>query len=347
MISIKIKGLFPSLLAISITCSTFSCSNAQSDPPAVHTNPKSNTDKAVSSASARLPLDTAAYRKKFISVLNGDSSEKWRFKGDFPLAGAVLPFHRIIAYYGNLYSTRMGILGELPKPQMFAKLKTELELWKKADPSTPVKPALHYIVTTAQGSPGAGGKYRLRMPNKEIDKVMAMAAEIDALVFLDIQVGLSNLKEEIPVIENYLKLPNVHLGIDPEFSMKGGQKPGSVIGTFDAGDINYASQYLSDLVRKNDLPPKILIIHRFTRNMVREYHAIKKRPEVQIVMDMDGWGSPARKINTYKQFVYGEPVQFTGFKLFYKNDLREPPHRMLTPQELLKLKPSPLYIQYQ
>jgi hypothetical protein len=185
------------------------------------------------------------------------------------------------------------------------------------------------------------------MPNKEIDKVMSMAAEIDALVFLDIQVGLSNLREEIPVIEKYLQLPNVHLGIDPEFSMKGGQRPGTVIGTFDAGDINYATQYLKELVQKNNLPPKMLVIHRFTQNMVREYKSIKKHPEVQIIVDMDGWGAPARKINTYKQFVYGEPIQFTGFKLFYKNDLKEPPHRMLTPAELLKLKPVPMYIQYQ
>ncbi len=323
-----------------------SCSNAQSDPPMKATAAVSKTEKGAEKA-VHPTMDTAAYRKKFNAMLNGDSSDKWKFKGEYPLAGAWLPQHRIIAYYGNLYSTRMGILGELPKPQMFAKLRGELENWRKADPSTPVKPALHYIVTTAQGSPGSGGKYRLRMPNKEIDKVMSMAAEIDALVFLDIQVGLSNLREEIPVIEKYLQLPNVHLGIDPEFSMKGGQRPGTVIGTFDAGDINYASQYLKELVQKYNLPPKMLVIHRFTQNMVREYRSIKKHPEVQIIVDMDGWGAPARKINTYKQFVYAEPIQFTGFKLFYKNDLKEPPHRMLTPAELLKLKPVPMYIQYQ
>jgi hypothetical protein len=208
-------------------------------------------------------------------------------------------------------------------------------------------PALHYIVTTAQESPGSAGKYRLRMPNAEIDKVMAMAEEINAIVFLDIQVGLSSLKEEIPVIEKYLKHPRVHLGIDPEFSMKGGQKPGSVIGSFDASDINYAASYLADLVKKNDLPPKILVIHRFTQGMLKEYKQIKNIPEVQFVLDMDGWGSPARKINTYKLFAHREPIQFTGFKLFYKNDLKEAPHRLLTIKELLALKPIPLYIQYQ
>jgi hypothetical protein len=81
--------------------------------------------------------------------------------------------------------------------------------------------------------------------------------------------------------------------------------------------------------------------------MVKEYKKIRVIPEVQFVVDMDGWGAPARKINTYRQFAYAEPIQFTGFKLFYKNDLKEPPHRLLTPKELLALKPVPLYIQYQ
>lgn len=325
-----------------------SCSNAQSDEGKLVTanvNPGGKKDKKESVVVT--VLDSLQYRKRMISMSNGDSSEKWSFKGQYPLSGAILPFYRVIAYYGNLYSTRMGILGELPKPQMFAKLKGELDTWRKADPSTPVMPALHYIVSTAQGSPGPSGKYRLRMPNKEIDKVMAMADEMGAIVFLDIQVGLSTLREEIPVIEKYLSHPRVHLGIDPEFSMKGGEKPGTVIGSFSSADINYASEYLANLVKKNNLPPKMLVVHRFTQNMLKDYRQVVIRPEVQVVVDMDGWGAPARKINTYRQFVYREPIQFTGFKLFYKNDLKEPPHRMLSPKELLSLKPVPMYIQYQ
>ena len=321
------------------------CGNAQTDPSEKALVKK--TEKKEMKPDPKPVLDSVAFKKKMIAMANGDSSERWRFKEHYPRPGAILPMSRIIAYYGNLYSTRMGILGELPKPQMFARLKAEVAAWEKADPSTPVVPALHYIVTTAQIDPGASGKYRLRMPNAQIDKVMAMAEEINAIVFLDIQVGLSSLREEIPVLEKYLKHPRVHLGIDPEFSMKGGKKPGSVIGSFDAADINFASQYLADLVLKNDLPPKVLVIHRFTQGMIKDYKAIRIQPEVQLVVDMDGWGAPARKINTYKQFVFAEPLQFTGFKLFYKNDLKEPPHRMLAPKELLALKPAPMYIQYQ
>ncbi len=271
----------------------------------------------------------------------------WPVATVYPNVGAILPFHRIVAYYGNFYSTKMGVLGEYPEDQMLAKLNEEVEKWKIADPVTPPIPAIHYIAVTAQGSPGADGKYRFRMPDDQIEKAIRVAGKINALVFLDIQVGLSNLQTEVPLLEKYLKMPQVHLAVDPEFSMKGGAKPGTVIGTYDASDINFTADYLAKIVKENNLPPKILIVHRFTQNMVTNYKEIKPLPEVQIVMDMDGWGFQAKKISTYKQFIYKEPVQFTGFKLFYKNDILEKGTVLFTPEQLLKLSPRPIYIQYQ
>lgn len=271
----------------------------------------------------------------------------WPVKGIYPADGALLPFNRIIAYYGNLYSKKMGVLGEYPEAEMLAKLKAEVLRWQIADPETPVIPALHYIAVTAQLSPGEDGKHRLRMPDKEIQKVLAMAEKINGIVFLDIQVGFSDVETEVPLLEKYLKLPNVHLGIDPEFSMKGTVRPGKVIGTYDAEDINFTIDYLSKIVKENNLTPKILVVHRFTQKMVTNYKNIKHVPEVQFVMDMDGWGGKAKKIGTYKHFIYPEPVEFTGFKLFYKNDVLEPGTTLFTPEELLKLNPRPIYIQYQ
>jgi hypothetical protein len=241
----------------------------------------------------------------------------------------------------------MGVLGEYPENIMLQKLTAEVKKWQNADPSTPVIPALHYIAVVAQGSPGASGMYRARMPDSEIDKVITMAAKINAIVFLDVQDGFSNVETEVPLLEKYLKMPNVHLALDPEFSMKSGIRPGKIVGTMDAADINFASNYLANLVRENHLPPKILIVHRYTQKMVTNYKQIKTMPEVQIVMNMDGWGGGAKKIGTYKNFIYPEPVQFTGFKLFYKNDVLTPGSAMLTPAELLKLNPRPIYIQYQ
>lgn len=308
---------------------------------------KHDTDSNSIAPPPPLVLDTALYDQKVAWITHGDSSGKWPVKGPYPKAGALLPFNRIIAYYGNLYSKGMGILGELPQDQMLAKLQGEMKKWKAADTTMNLIPALHYIAVTAQGYPGADQKYRLRMPFKEIDKVLAMAQKINAIVFLDVQVGHSTVQDEIPKLEKYLKMPNVHLGIDPEFSMKAGKKPGKFIGTFDASEINYVSGYLAKLVQDNNLPPKIFIVHRFTQPMVTNYKAIKLQKDVQLVMDMDGWGEPILKRSSYLRYIHNEPVQFTGFKLFYKNDIRKPGSHMLTPEEVLKLKPQPIYIQYQ
>lgn len=295
------------------------------------------------------PVDKALYDSLMIKLTNGDTTGKWPVKKTpYPIDGAILPFKRVVAFYGNLYSKKMGALGEYAPKQMLAMLDKEVARWQKADPSTPVQPALHYIAVVAAGDPGKDGKYRNRMPFKQIDSVLAIAKmRKNMIVFLDIQVALSNIRTELPLLEKYLVMPNVHLGIDPEFSMKGGVLPGKKIGTYDAADINYCSQYLTDLVKKNHLPPKIFTIHRFTKKMVTNYQNIKLHPEVQLVMHMDGWGEPELKMGTYRHFIYSEPVQFTGFKLFYKNDLKKAPNRMMTPEELVKLKPKPIYIQYQ
>jgi hypothetical protein len=159
-------------------------------------------------------------------------------------------------------------------------------------------------------------------------------------------VAKSTLQEELPRLTQFLKRPNFNLGIDPEFSMKHGEKPGTKIGTMSAADVNYAIQFLSDIVKTNNLPPKILIVHRFTRNMVTDAKSIRLDPHVQVVLNMDGWGNPWLKFDSYRDYVEAEPVQFTGFKLFYHNDTKkgEP---LLTPGEVLRLTPKPLYIQYQ
>jgi len=301
-------------------------------------------------ANSGATLDTARYNELQTYMVNGDTSGLWPVKHEYPLPGAILPFKRVVSYYGNLYSNRMGALGKWPKNEMIPKLLDEVKKWTEADSTMPAIPALHYIAVTAQGSAGRDGKWRYRMPHHQIDTILNWAKEINALVFIDVQLGLSDLQSEIPLFEKYLSLPNVHLGVDPEFAMngKGGKRPGSVIGTMDAAEINWVADYLASIVKKNNLPPKIFMIHRFTKGMVTNARNIKLHPEIQIVMDMDGWGPPDLKKGTYLHWIKSEPVQFTGFKLFYVNDTEKSGQKsMMTREELLNLKPRPVYIQYQ
>jgi hypothetical protein len=291
-------------------------------------------------------IDTVDYNKRMRALSNNDTTGRWPVKTPYPLPGALLPYSRIIAFYGNLYSTRMGILGEIPRAEMIKKLQGEVAKWQVADSTTKAIPALHYIAVTAQGTPGRDSMYRMRMPFKQIDTVIKWAKPIDALVFLDIQVAHSSVKSEVIELTNYLALPQVHLGIDPEFSLKNGHVPGTKIGSFTADDINDAIDILAQIVRENKLPSKVLVVHRFTQGMVTNYTKIKKIPEVQVVIDMDGFGSRVLKRSTYLSYIYREPVMFTGFKLFYKNDTWNN-SKIYTPEELLKFTPKPSYIQFQ
>lgn len=271
----------------------------------------------------------------------------WPVKSPAPLAGSILPQKRIVAYYGNPLSKRMGALGEYPKDDMLRRLKGEVARWQAVDPATPVQPALHLIAVVAQGEPGKAGKYRMIIPDAIVNQVYGWAKEANAILFIDIQTGHDDIRAVLPRFEWLLKNPDVHLGIDPEFNLiKSGAKPGKKIGTYDAADINYASGYLRDLVKKYNLPPKVFVVHRFTRNGVTNSRRIVLRPEVQIVMNMDGWGAPWLKRDSYKDYVVAEPVQFTGFKLFYHNDTKKG-DPLLTPKEVLRLNPKPIYIQYQ
>jgi hypothetical protein len=99
---------------------------------------------------------------------------------------------------------------------------------------------------------------------------------------------------------------------------------------------------LADIVQRTHVPPKVLVVHRFTEGMLTNAHKIIRDPHVQVVIDMDGFGPPALKRSTWRHVIQRDPVQYTGFKLFYKND-----KPMLTPEQVISLFPSPLYIQYQ
>jgi hypothetical protein len=264
--------------------------------------------------------------------------------GGTPRRGAILPEHRIIAFYGNPLSRRMGVLGEYPPDLMLAMLDEEVAAWEAADPETPVKPALHVIGVVARPEPGTDGKYRGRMADTLIERVAQWAETRDALVFIDLQIGHSTLQEELPRLAPFLRRPNFHLGIDPEFAMRLGGVPGQRIGTYDAEDINYAVRFLSQIAREANVPPKILVIHRFTRRGVTNAQNIQLDPHVQIVMHMDGFGTPTLKRGTFNAYIKTEPVQFVGWKQFYKERNDNP---RTTLAEIVALRPKVLYVQYQ
>jgi len=260
-----------------------------------------------------------------------------------PKPAGLLPEHRILSFYGNPLAKQMGILGELPPDQMLAKLKQQIAAYSANDPSRPFVPALELVTPAAQGWAGEDGLYRARMKPEVIEQVADWAEANDALLILDVQIGLSNVPEEVDALIPYLKRPYVHLALDPEFAIPSGRIPGEVVGSLDASTIDGAVRTLSDLVASEHLPPKILIIHRFTDSMVTNAWEIAHTdPNVQVIVTMDGFGPPSLKLAQYRNYVRDQGVAYSGIKLFYHHDVP-----LLTPPQVLGLDPSPDLVIYQ
>ncbi len=253
---------------------------------------------------------------------------------------------RLIAYYGTPLSKAMGILGRTDPETMLAKLKQETAAWQKADPATPTKCTLELITIIAQAAPGPSGLYRARADASVVRKVLGWARSAGCLLLLDIQVGWSSVAAELPYLEPFLREPDVHLALDPEWDMPPGKKPGSQIGTMDATDINAAVDLLDKVVREQKIGPKLLVVHRFRDFMVTNPSKIKTPPSIRLVSNMDGFGTPERKLASYAVALRGMPTKLSGFKLFTNPKLDTP---MLTPSQVLggKVQPVPVFLNYQ
>jgi hypothetical protein len=150
------------------------------------------------------------------------------------------------------------------------------------------------------------------------------------------------VKDEVEHLRPYLESPDVHLALDPEFDMPAGIVPGKRIGTTDARDVGTAIKMLAAMIEKLKLPPKLLLVHRFTEGMLTNAKTVPLDSRVQVVMIMDGYGSPAFKRIAYRIAIRQDPVEFAGIKLFYKNDKPQ-----MTPKEALTLTPGPSVVIYQ
>jgi hypothetical protein len=258
------------------------------------------------------------------------------------LPGSVLPSRRVVTYYGNPLATAMGILGEVPPQQMLARLRQQVEAYAKAAPDKLIQPALELVAIVAQAGPGADGMYRLKMDTELIEEVAGWAESNGCLLILDVQVGRSSVVPEVQSLIPFLRRPYVHLALDPEFAMSSTQVPGDIIGTHDATDVNRTIRILADLVTAEQLPPKLLIVHRFTERMLTNYRQIQPDPRVQVAVVMDGFGAPELKTKHYEELVRDQRVQYLGFKLFYKQD-----KPVMTPEQVLELDPPPDVVIYQ
>ncbi len=254
----------------------------------------------------------------------------------------LLPEYRILTFYGFPGDANMGILGEVDKETLLAQLREQAAAYEAADPSRPVLIAFEVIASVAQKEPQPDGSYLLDTPSEVLDEYAAFTAENDILLFLDVQIGRRTVQAEVEGLRPWLELPHVHLALDPEFAMREGELPGEHIGQVDAADIAFTQQYLADLSAEMGIPPKVLIVHQFIESMIENKDQVTPVAGVQLVIDSDGWGTPADKRATYDAVIGCCPIEFDGVKLFYQQDVP-----LMTPEEVLDLDPVPDLIIYQ
>ena len=256
---------------------------------------------------------------------------------------SVLERAQVVSYYGHPNVPAMGILGAGAPEAAADGVAALAAAYDELNGERDVIPALHLITGVATSTPGPDGLHLRRLPGDRVRAWVRLAEERGQLIFLDVQVGWSDALEEVRALEEFLLEPHVHVALDPEFATRGLGRPGTAIGRIRADTVDQVQAYLAAIVREQEIPPKLLVLHQFLGWMLPgAASGYADHPEVEIVIDMDGYGSPPEKLVGYRLYALAAYAERPALKLFFLHD--EP---LMTPEEVQALDPPPALIIYQ
>lgn len=261
-------------------------------------------------------------------------------KGQSNAGTSLLDAHLLVTWYGNPHSREMGVLGQEGGAERASRLRQQAAAYAPLT-GKEVLPAYHLVAVVAQATAGVDGKWRRRESSKVILSLLEEARSFGFALVLDVQPGRSAIEDELAFLQPFLEEPDVHLALDPEFDMSEGQRPGRELGHMHASDVNAALDVLEQIVSAG-LPPKVLIVHQFKLSMLPDKEKIRPRPRIDLVLDMDGFGSRSLKLATYRAVMRQAPLPFAGFKLFYRQDTN-----LFEPAHVMQLTPVPSVVIYQ
>lgn len=249
----------------------------------------------------------------------------------------------VVAFYGHPFSQKMGILGLYSKEEVARRVKIYTDYYDDANGPDGAIPAYYIIYGTCW--PGGEIGY---LKDSTLEEYIAYAQTMGMLVFVDHQIGKYSVKASMEKILPFLKYPNVHLAIDPEWRTL---TPMKEIGSITAEELNQAQRIMQDYIIANNIPGiRMLVVHQFHEKMIRNRENVRADfDRVLLVHTADGFGSPALKKSTYLLNSKAENMPVKGFKLFFKSDfpLAGWDNPILSPAEVMALDPRPGLIMYQ
>ncbi len=259
----------------------------------------------------------------------------------------------ILAEYGRAFNVapvlgRVGLFGNMDD---FAQ---DVAVWEaKIRPHNggkKIRPAIHLIY--AMATPCGGDCLSYLDDDAGVDIVreyIEPARKRGWLVVLDTQLGSSDPVAQVRrmMAKGYLRYDNVQVALDPEFRAAPGQAtPGIPIGSVAAHEVNAAANLLGEYTRSHKLAhKKILLVHSFNFAMIREGAEVRGHPDVDLVLDADGFGSPSLKVATYNALTKRDSfphIRHRGIKLFPEGPSAPPGHSdtpLLTFRQVFGLEP--------
>jgi len=261
-------------------------------------------------------------------------------EGPYP---SLLSNNIIVAYYGHPRSSRLGILGEQSLEETAKLLQEKASTFDALNGDQGVIPAFHLIYGTVWADAEIG-----LLPNDLVKKYIEFAQSKGMIVILDHQLGKYSVEDAVKTMLPWLKYPNVHLAIDPEWKTL---NPGKEIGSIRGEDINKAQELIQNyLVSLGEKKRRLFIVHQFNWRMIMDRQVVKDDFDlIDLIHNADGYGSPALKLDTYRFVAQAQNMPVKGFKLFLPKSWKDAGYDkpLLSPQEVLKLDPKPVYINYQ
>jgi hypothetical protein len=252
---------------------------------------------------------------------------------------------RYVAYYGHPETDGLGVLGEQGPAETLEEMQRFVEEYG-AD-GAQVVPTFEMIASVASAGPTDDGDYSYEWPIETFQPWVDFAGENDMYVVLDLQSGRDDFLSQAVQYEELLRLPNVGLALDPEWRLEDDQVHLEQIGSVAGAEVNQVIDWLGDLVKEYGLPQKMLIVHQFRLSMITERDDLKQRPEIQLVIQMDGEGGEGEssKDATYRTISEGtEGAHWAwGWKNFFDEDVPGPP----APASVITKEPPLVYISYQ